>query len=266
MNLGEHLRAGTSLYDSPAHWFDAEVERAPTFSIRQFQKRINRAIGTANGAPIIRLSWAPDVAHWRIRETEAGWERKYVCFEDNLDGIGRIQISPPRYVLEQRIEPAQYLPHWNKKRFGAAPVDGIYEFLCYIADHEEENACCGKARKLYQKGKLPRAYCFGRFRFPGDDTIELLQYAKRELDSKRTADPHQPLSEHDIADALREGREIEAAMEDARRDDLNERFDNEFAIFGHRLETDDPSVLTHGRYHDVGASWRKSKGGILLPQ
>lgn len=252
-----------SPYDDPCHWFDADVVRAPVFSIRTFQRQINRVIGTvgASKAPIIKLSWAPDVLIWK----DDKWQRKYTVFEPNLPEIGAIQIVPPRFVLEQRIEPAQYLPNWNVKRFGEAPADGMYEFLCYVAFHEEDETCCNRAVELFRKGKLRTRYCHGLYRLPDQDNLEVLQFAWQQISSRKHADPHAVLSESEIDEAFRHGRTVEAEIEERNNREFSDLVDSEFAIWGHRFDAS-PKTLSQGKYIDVGGSYQKSKkSGLFMP-
>lgn len=262
-DLGQHVLKAAHRYDDPRHWFDAEVVRPPVFDLKAFQKKVNRATGVvgANHQPIIKISWAPDV----IIRKDNEWQRKYTVFETELDGIGKLQIVPPRFVVEQRIEPAQYLPHWNVERFGEAPLDGMYEFVFYVANHEEDEACCYRATALFRKGKLPTRYCHGLYRLPGDDTIETLQFAWQQINSRKHANPHEVLSEEEIAEAFRHGRTVEEEIQRRKDAEFSDLINSDFAIWGHRFDAS-PKTLSQGKWLDVGGSYQKAKkSGLFVP-
>lgn len=116
----------------------------PWFDVEAFQKRINDRVGLSNGRPIVRLVWGQDIwQHIWGERTPRYWARRL----KRLDGITWYTI--PRWILESRVEPEQYVDAWNASRYSLRdPTTG--GFKC------ED---CGTTREPRLVGN--RVYCVG---------------------------------------------------------------------------------------------------------
>lgn len=118
------MRLLHSLYDNPAHWANAGIFKRPEFGMASFQKRINRIVGTAHAQPIVRLSWAWDCRKWENTEwnfagvaTAGEWRQRYRALSIDIGGDDYVDISPPRWVLEERYEPEALAASWELTRY-----------------------------------------------------------------------------------------------------------------------------------------------------
>ncbi len=102
-----------AVYNNPLRWGDAGIWNPPAFNVRKFQKRIDRILGTADGKPIVRVVWA-----WQVRRWEAGEMRQaYRFYTARLPNGDTCDLSPPRWILEERFEPGQYMASWIANRY-----------------------------------------------------------------------------------------------------------------------------------------------------
>lgn len=118
----------------------------PWFDVEGFQKRINDRVGlNRDGRPIVRLVWGQDIWQevWGER-TPRYWTRRL------RKGADIAWYTIPRWMLESRIEPEQYVDAWNATRYSLRdPVAGD-GFRC------ED---CGTTREPRLVGS--RVYCTG---------------------------------------------------------------------------------------------------------
>lgn len=290
-----HLSIGDkwSAYNNPARWGDSGIWNRPIFNLNRFQKKINRLIGTADGKPIVRAVWAWDVNRWECGEMRKAY-RFYTAKFPNGDTC---DLSPPRWMMEERIEPGQYLPNWEQVRYirrqidvkligvddlgepiyepvyetidstGPPPVGGMYSYLYTIADHDPNNGCCDRAIRDWKNGKRATRRCWGYYRKPGDKDLQILQEAKRQRDTNPyKQSPHEPLS----AETLKEIAILEKSWNEGqhkrRRDDAQALWADHFNTWGYRLDTDDPALLKHGKFKFMPQHhFTERESGLIVP-
>lgn len=188
-------------------WVDLEKQKQPFCDVENWQRRINNITGLSpTGFPIVRIAWAPDLYHVVNGELV----RKYHIFRAQIDDVGVVEIAPPRFILEERIEPAMLEANWNAARMGPLTAEGMYRQIRYIAEHS--NNCCAIVNHLWRQGKLPQDECFGKFRRPGEDILNQLAATWRQIEKHRKTNPMQPLTEADLDEAFRTGELITAQM------------------------------------------------------
>jgi hypothetical protein len=249
-------------YDNPRKWGERGIWNPPTFNVVKFQKRLNRICGTADGKPIVRLVWA-----WQSREffhvefdglgkpTKGEWRAKYRFMTVKV-GDDEVDISIPRWILEQRYEPGQYWQTWQRSRYvydpvlgrtidkrGDPPIDGWYGYLRTVAEHDPNETCCERAWRGH------RRRCWGYYREPSTADLQILQKAVRlrDNDPQKTS-PHEPLPDWALDEAQRlayaEAREIE---EEGKR--INHDFWHSWInSHGWRAFEDNYKTLKHGKY------------------
>lgn len=117
----DHLSTGDKWahLNNPTRWTEDGIWNPPPFNVRKFQKRIDRILGTADGKPIVRVVWA-----WQVRRWEAGEMRQaYRFYTAQLPNGDTCDLSPPRWILEERFEPSQYMPSWIENRYVRRQID-----------------------------------------------------------------------------------------------------------------------------------------------
>jgi len=121
--------------------------------------------------------------------------------------------------------------------------DPFYVELFSIAAHS--NRCC-KGRGVTKDGLL----CYGLFRMPNESDIQRVQamLAKRERD-RMFRRPGEKITEQEHQQAAKHQAEKTLARDEKLKLRTAERVQDWMKTHGHRLSTDDPSVLSHGKYH-----------------
>lgn len=271
----EELRESGGSLDDPRRWGDAGIWERPGYDAERFQKRLNRVMGlSVSGQPIVRLVWA-----WDEQQYEAGEIRqKYRYYAEEVRegaGAGRIvDISPPRWILEERQEPGQYREGWERLRYvrvpdewsvsgyqvidalGEAPADGWYVALWVIAEHEEGNGCCKRS-----KGK-----CWGKYREPGEIDLEILREAKKKRDeTEYRQSPHEPLSTETVARAMLEGRAANEAESIGKKKQLYDLWLNHAEMWGWQIGETNEKRLRHGRWHVMPGQMKETASGLVVP-
>lgn len=161
----------TDVINYPEVWFPGmpAPESCGPIRVAEYQERIDRALGTRDGQPIVRLDWAPRVFKWRphpLHEEPEGWT--FPVFLALWDSSGR-EVAAPRWVLLERIEPHQYMDSWEEGRYathegqiydakGPAPERGYYIPLWRHIIHKD--SCC------LQPGN--RQTCWGHYVEPNE--------------------------------------------------------------------------------------------------
>jgi len=149
--------------DKPSEWPSLMVQSPPTVDVEGFQKQIDKIVGTTIlNEPIVRLRWARECRKWVNIEwdafgnaTKGEFQQKYCAYRYDLPGDDYVEISPPRWVLEERFEPAQYEASWDASRYLNVPTDipspacRYCKLLDWIDPHKSEgviNICrhCGE--------------------------------------------------------------------------------------------------------------------------
>lgn len=245
------------MLNNPHTWGD--YIPPPGFNAAGYQSRIDAIVGTSEGRPIVRLSWTHDVFIPR-----RGKRLFTYGVKDGAEGALRPYI-PPRWVLMQRHERGQWLPSWNQSRYeidpntgeiidSGEPPEDLYTHLKTIAVHND--FCCQDAHEQ------DRANCFGEYREPGDDTLAALKQARDERDARPYTNPHEPLSEADIALAMAEGAK-QAAEQKAKSAQLaREMWDDYYKLYGHKARGESQGVVRS--FPTPG--FTETKTGLLVPE
>ena len=254
-------------YNDQLHWADAGIWRRPEFDVRGYQKALNKVVGVAvDGQPIVRLIWSWDARRWENVEwdewgnaTRGEWRQKYRALTIPIGDDDYVDISPPRWYLEERFEPLQYANSWESSRYvhqpsqcrrcrnqslglieqsttcvrrdvwGPAPRDGWYNALPtigVIAEHDESGQCC---HTLWTES---REICYGRYKIPDGRELSLLQRAINRRNQAAEVNPHAELDAATLEEARRWGMQASAEVEVQRRNDLKDAWRDEVAVHG----------------------------------
>lgn len=106
---------------------------APSFDVRGFQKKIDSIVGlNPEGKSIVRLRWARDCKKWLNYEwdsfgstTKGEMVQKYCAFRVDVNDADFVEVSPPRWILEERFEPGQYSGSWDAARYVNVPTSEV---------------------------------------------------------------------------------------------------------------------------------------------
>lgn len=259
--------------DDPEKW-DADLF-SPAFDMESYQERIDRIVGkNLEGKSIIKLAWAP-----KITTRVYGEEIPRYWYKRRRDGEGWVYYTVKRYVFEQRQERAQYYDAWEATRYSlkdpvtqetvdkGPPPDEFYTFAHFAVDHDPVDnsgwpSCCER------RYRMDRGRCYGYFRFPSDDDLELLRHAVRMREQERKLDPYRPMTSDELFEIeVAANKAIERDQEEQMKDDLDrlEKFTKKHAW---RLGETDPGVLHHGREHFLGkaAGLVETESGLWVPE
>lgn len=116
---------GHEVYDNQSRWADAGIFKAPLFDSHSFQRRIDRIVGVSpSGHSIVRLVWAWDARKWENtgwddfgNATQGEWRQKYRALTVEIGNDDYVDISPPRWILEERFEPQAIAQSWELTRY-----------------------------------------------------------------------------------------------------------------------------------------------------
>jgi len=226
-------------YDYYKYWPTA-YERPQAVNVEAYQKKIDDIMGTTlDGKPIVRLIWSWDSREWIAGE----WRAKYRHMTVTVPG-GIVDICPPRWILEERNEPGQYWDAWEAGRYftvpetgetidlrGAPPREGWYSYLDLVADHAEGRTCCDHLFKEEQRR------CWGFYREPSQEDLDMLARAKQLRDADKYVDPNKPLSPEVLAELGRNAFTRNEKLKIARRHGLEDQLASAMAPHLHRIET-----------------------------
>src|SRR5262245_43170426 len=282
----DHLSTKTRhpVYDHVERWASPNIWEPPTFDVVKFQERIDNVIGTADGKPIVRVIWA-----WQSREffhtkfddlgkpTRGEHRAKYRFMTVKLPNDEDVDISVPRWILEQRYEPGQYYQSWQQSRYirnpetgrledkrGEPPADGWYGYLRTVAEHDPDEACCDRAWRDH------RRRCWGYYREPGQKDLDILQKAVylRDHDPQKYS-PHEPLPE----EALDELQRLAYATEEEPLNKEHSRIQRDgwhswLNSHGWRAFTQSHKRLKHGHYQPAFPvnQFTETDTGLLIPK
>jgi hypothetical protein len=187
-----------------------------------------------------------------------------------------MDVSVPRFAIEERIEPEQFIPSWEAGRYQAQPgteevldrgepPNEWWRTLWVIADHEGKakqghGSCCRRAEQL------DRA-CWGYYRHPAEwDLDEIRRIHQMKLrDDGFTQNPYEPLSEHEMERSMKSAFAIKEKVREKRQAELKQRTDDHFKTHLHRLQTIDPKVLRSGKYAFLSDNFKKA-GSLYTPK
>jgi hypothetical protein len=125
------VASGHPIYDKPSKWSSAGIFVPPThFDKEAYQLLLDEIFGTANGRSICRVSWAWEQRKWWNytwdefgNATKGEWRQKYTALTVEVGGDEYVDVSPPRWVLEERFEPGQYEKSWESSRYVHDPSE-----------------------------------------------------------------------------------------------------------------------------------------------
>lgn len=112
-------------FNDQRRWADPGIWQAPSFGAQQYQKKLDQIAGVApSGHSIVRLVWAWDARKWENtawdnygNATAGEWRQKYRTLTVELGNGDYVDISPPRWILEERYEPVQVAESWERTRY-----------------------------------------------------------------------------------------------------------------------------------------------------
>lgn len=274
----------------------------PAFDMRTYQRKIDQIVGrNRDGKSIAKLVWMPEVWTFVVGERVKRYWVKRI-----KDGENWLYVSPPRFGLERRVERSAYYEAHQATRYQfdqrtgsmtdlGPPPDEYYVFdgEGLIAEHDQfhgasgEPKCCDDAWEGEVKYDLNHRYeltekrvnahrrCWGYYREPNESDLQRLAKGIKSRDEGKYFDPYKPLSVEELAVI-----EIEANMQAQRveeeADAQLKQASSEFnAVYGWRLNCDDPTKLRHGRQHFMGfntvtgetlkqTAWQRTTGGVYV--
>lgn len=147
------------------------------FNREAFQRRIDQITGTRDGAPLIKLVWAPADKRWTPcpHHSPVGYTFPIFVAYTTADGE---HVAAPRWVLLERIEPEQFAPTWEQMRYtmengilwdwkGPCPSEYYAELRC-ITQHD--GLCCPCLGDTCECGR-DYDHCWGRYLEPNERTL-----------------------------------------------------------------------------------------------
>ena len=254
------------VFDNPRKWGEPGIWEAPHFDRAGYQKKINDICGVnVHGQPVVRLVWGwesryPIHTEWDAtgRPVKSAWRQRYRFMTVTVDE-DEVDISVPRWILEQRVEPELLAASWEASRWvfdpdlgrrkdlrGELPKGGEYYYLRTISAHDDEESCCDRAWRDH------RRRCWGYYRLPEDRDLELLREAVRLRDAdpmRRTA--RESLTQEELEEIDRLAYATDATIERKQSKIITEGLGDWLRCHGWRAFTDDPSVLKHGKWRSA---------------
>lgn len=250
--------------------------RPPYLDVEWWQKQIDQIVGkNRDGKSIIRLAWAPDVDGDIVvnERTKRYWIRRI------KDGESWLYISPPRWVLERRLEKSAYYEAHQQTRFQINGTTGAYtdlgeppdDFYVFddgslIADHDQfhglsdEPKCCDTAWEgdtkydlngyvLEEKKVNKHRRCWGYYREPDQRDLDRIAESTRTRDKGKYFDPYSPLSQEQLALIAFEANVQTQRVEQESQEQADQVSKDYNKSMGWILGCDDPTTRRHGRYH-----------------
>jgi len=249
--------------------------RPPILDVKWWQDQIDQIVGkNRDGKSIVKLTWAPDVDDIVVNErVKRYWVRRF------KDGESWSFVSPPRWILERRLEKGAYYEAHQATRFQFNKVTGEYtdlgpppdDFYVFddgslIADHDQfhglsgEPKCCDTAWdgdvKLELNGYLlqekrinQHRRCWGYYRDPDYRDLDRIAEAVRTRDKGKYFNPEAPLSREQLALIAFEANVQTQRIEQESQQQAAQVSKDFNKSFGWILNNDDPTTRRHGRYH-----------------
>ncbi len=112
-------------YNDKTLWASAGIYKQPEFDVQAYQKKIDQVMGLSpSGLPIVRLVWAWDARKWENIgwdsfgvAVKGEWRQRYRALSVDIGGDDYVDISPPRWILEERFEPESIAQSWELTRY-----------------------------------------------------------------------------------------------------------------------------------------------------
>lgn len=220
--------------------------------IKSFQKKLDRIAGVSSaGLSVLKLVWG-----WESQEWKAGsWRLRYVFHTVALPSGDVVDLAAPRWFLEELVEPIQYREEWERNRYtvdedsveivdilGPPPPSGWYVPATLIAEHDETRQCCDM---LWES----RRRCWGRYRAPSDDTLEMVAEAVRLREQAKMFNrPDEPLSRESFEDCWKQHFRQKDEWHARRRGKVDAIVGDFIHVFGENFSSIDPARHFHGKY------------------
>ena len=227
-------------FNDCATWGQKAIYQAPSFDVVQYQEKINRICGLApNGEPVVRLVWA--ASKECFSKFYSVWDSmgfgvltelraKYRFATVEINPVDRIDIPAPRWMLEDRVDPAQFAATYEQTRWvwnedegrqveRRPKIDltrGYYAPLLTIARH---GSCCGKARNS-------KVVCWGQYKEPDERELIMLREAVAKRDLFEDQSPFESLTKETLEKSDREVSESQAALKAERQEKMSEAIDD----------------------------------------
>lgn len=279
--MARHPLSVSPGYDDKRRWGKSELWRKPDHvDVPYWQRRINDIYGMKDGQPIVRLVWAWEPQQFFFYEWDSagngikGEKRpQYEFLAVPLSNGRTLPICAPRWVLEERQEPEQFLAGWEASRYiikpgstiidpssgqpiskrldlrGDPPAGAQYMFARYVAAHEPNKTCCDRAHATEE------GVCFGFYREPDEQMIALLRKAKADHDADipLRVDPFQPLErQQGVLEEIERRADNQAADQRQKlRDDLDDIYRPFNKAHGWRAFTDSRKALKWGKWQSA---------------
>lgn len=125
------LVSSKHFFDDPKNFTAPGVWQPPSFDAKAYQKKLDAIFGLSpSGEPVCRVRWAWECQRWENIEwddfgvaTKGEWRQKYRALTVEIGKDDYVDISPARWVLEERFEPGQYARSWEATRYKTVPLD-----------------------------------------------------------------------------------------------------------------------------------------------
>jgi len=266
LKAAKPIKVSHGALDDPAEWPRLMLQDAPTFDVIGFQKSIDRVVGLSpSGQPVVRLKWARDCkkplnTEWDFagNATKTELMQKYCAYRVDIENQpgDYVEVSPPRWVLEERYEPGQYEGSWDSARYIneatelPQPTCRYCKCFDWIDSRKSEGVLlhcrhCGEINlvpfvRKDMVGPAPRDGWYnalpvigivgihnkitkekfgpwGAYRVPDQSDIEILRRAVHLRSKDAECNPHEALS----AAALEQARQWGLQMIDEQRKSIN---------------------------------------------
>lgn len=245
----------TKLRDNPKDW-TADYTPALSFDVVSYQHELDKIAGKSRGHSILKLFWGGIETEQRYSKwangvpIESTQEPKFYARKKHPLLLDFQKVPIRRWIIAQRTEPEQY--GYGKEdtftdEYGVVkpmvekPREGYYDAYIYIGDHSLCPIDCSD-KKL----------CFGDYKEPSLDELSLVLEHTFRLMQDKTTNPYKPLTAEDVERFGLEYKKEKQAKDEAYDKEFDERSFDWWKTHGHRITSDDPSVIKHGKYHDLG--------------
>lgn len=240
-----------AVYDNEAEIIRAGNTPCPAdVDLKYWQRRIDQVAGkSATGQSHLRIIWGQDTEVARMIVC-GDWKLKYPFWRVQ-DGSHLREIGIPRFIIEEHIPASELMVNgrWDNARYSwdaesgalidvlGPLLDGGFYSKAFVVAHHDEMCCNGEE---IVKGEP----CLGAYRLPAETDIARIQRAlqRREAASNSEVAPSPEYLEKQRLDMLEK-------QDERRKTNLRERLDDWTKTHAHTWTTDDPSVITHGKYH-----------------
>lgn len=220
--------------------------------LKPWQARLDRMAGkTPSGLSNLRLVWGQDFEATKTIVCGA-WRMRYPFYRFE-DGGKIYDIGIPRFYVEELVPRANLMANgrWENARYyqdpetgktidvlGPCPETGFYEAVFAIAYHDVR--CCGGAEVRDHEP------CLGAYREPRDTDFDRIGRILQRRD-RATEGQLNPSA----ADTAKRKEDMVNARDERRQAALREQIAGFLKTHAFTWFTDDPTVISHGKYHWV---------------